>query len=174
MKTIKSIFAVAVVAAVFAMALVASAAQPVIYTLNLASANLVGTTYVTNPVWTTQSGGQLTNLDVGLQSQLTLYAVVQGGPTNGVVNAGTNGAFTISGLISPDNGYFTASNAPASFTVGIISNALTVAMPYSNLPATSWRYWGGVLTITANTTNYSAGPAFTNSVLQLKSFWKAP
>ena len=174
MKTIKSFFVG--IAAVFGLALVVQAAQPVIYTLNLGTANLLpGTTYVTNPVWTTSSGGQLTNLDVALQSQFTLYALLQAGPTNTTsLNSGTNGVVTISGLVSPDNVNYTPSNAPAAFTVGFATNALTVATPYSNLPATSWRYWGGVLTVTVASTNYLVGPQFTNSTLQLKSFWKAP
>ena len=173
MKTIKKFFAA--VAVLLFLSLCVQAAQPVIYTLNLAQQNLLaGTTYITNPVWVTSSGGTLNNLDVVQQSQFTLYATLQAGPTNGVVNAGTNGSVTISGLVSPDNVTFTASNAPAAFTLNMSSNAPVVGMPFSNQPATSWRYWGGVLAITVNSTNYTVGPSFSNSVLQLKSFWKAP
>ena len=165
----------AVIAAVFAMALVASAAQPVIYTLNLSSYTLTNQTIlVTNPVWTTSSGGVMTNLDVQFQSQFTLYCVAQAGPTTNGFLLATNGAVTISGLVSPDGVYFTPSNAPPAFTVGLNTNNLVVATPYSNQPATSWRYWGGVLTVTVGATNFGIGPAYTNSTLQLKSFWKLP
>lgn len=154
------------------------AAQPVIYTLTISTnINPGSTVTVTNPVFVTQSGGLLTNLDVALQSQLSLYVIATAAGTNGGT-AGTNGTFTISGLVSPDGVYFTPTNAPAAFTISQNSSNTVVAMPYSNQPATSWRYWGGVLTITLNSTNLTYGPSYTNttgpSLLQLKSFWKAP
>lgn len=175
MRTIKTLIA----AAMLTIGLAAMAAQPVIYTLNLASVNLnPGTTYITNPVWTTSSGAPLTNLDVVFESQFTLYCVAQAAATNGITTAGTNGAVTISGLVSPDNVTWTSSNAPAAFTIGQNSSNSVVSMPYSNCAATSWRYWGGVLTVTVASTNLAYGPTYTNlggpSVLQLKSFWKLP
>ena len=169
----------AVITVVFALALVAKAAQPVIYTLNVTTPIAPGATVtITNPVWTTQSGGQLTNLDVGLQSQFTLYTVAQSAGTNSAVSAGTNGQVSVSGLISPDGVVWTPTNAPAAFTLLQNSSNQVVAMSYSNLPATSWRFWGGILTIVNNSTNQAYGSAWTNttgpSFFQLKSFWKAP
>ena len=168
MRKINKFFAV--VAATFALALCAQAVQPVMQVINIPFA-VPPTTAATAPIVigqvpttvTTASGAVVTNLDLGFQSQFTLYGSV----TTVSNSVGTPiGTYTFSTQVSPD-GVLWVPGTPFVLTTVAAGTGVSV----SNYPATTFRYWQ-ITQVSATVTNSFV--TNTPSGFSLKAFWKTP